>query len=161
MTPAGPGISRLEILRAWPVAVCPNCGCCGGWVAHMEAAGFAVDVVETDDLEPLRKQVGVPTGKASCHTAQVDGYFVEGLVPADDVKRLLREHPSARGITAPGMPMGSPGMEVSSGATPTYTVLLVGPRRQHPRIREPRRLTRRRAPTGCRRSRPRAPARAT
>src|SRR5688572_10565946 len=109
MTPAGPGISRLEILRAWPVAVCPNCGCCGGWVAHMEAAGFAVDVVETDDLEPLRKQVGVPTGKASCHTAQVDGYFVEGLVPADDVKRLLREHPSARGITAPGMPIGVAG----------------------------------------------------
>ena len=103
----------------------PTCGCCGAWVAHMEAAGFAVDVVETDDLEPIRRLVGVPAGKASCHTAQVDGYFVEGHVPADDVKRLLAERPAARGITAPGMPPGSPGMELPSGETPAYRVLLV------------------------------------
>ena len=86
----------------------PTCGCCAGWVKHMEASGFAVEVVETHDLEPVRKDVGVPVGKASCHTAQVDGYFVEGHVPADDVKRLLAERPDARGLTAPGMPIGSP-----------------------------------------------------
>ena len=103
----------------------PTCGCCSGWVKHMEQEGFAVEVVETDDLETIRKAVGVPTGKASCHTAQVDGYFVEGHVPADDVKRLLAERPDARGLTAPGMPVGSPGMEVPSGATPAYRVLLV------------------------------------
>ena len=103
----------------------PTCGCCAGWVKHMEASGFAVEVVETHDLEPVRKDVGVPVGKASCHTAQVDGYFVEGHVPADDVKRLLAERPDARGLTAPGMPIGSPGMEVPSGATPGYAVLLV------------------------------------
>lgn len=103
----------------------PTCGCCTLWVDHLRGAGFAVDVVETPDLEPIRKQVGVPVGKASCHTAQVDGYFVEGHVPADDVKRLLAERPDARGLTAPGMPLGSPGMEVPSGATPAYSVLLV------------------------------------
>jgi hypothetical protein len=103
----------------------PTCGCCSLWVQHMQHAGFAVDVVETDDLESVRRHVGVPVGKASCHTAQVDGYFVEGHVPADDVKRLLAERPAARGLTAPGMPAGSPGMEVPSGATPGYSVLLV------------------------------------
>ena len=103
----------------------PTCGCCAGWVKHMEASGFAVEVVETHDLEPVRKDVGVPVGKASCHTAPVEGYFVEGHVPADDVKRLLAERPDARGLTAPGMPIGSPGMEVPSGATPGYAVLLV------------------------------------
>ena len=104
----------------------PTCGCCTAWVTHMQQAGFPVDVVATDDLDSVRKKAGVPAGKASCHTAVVEGYFVEGHVPAEDVARLLRERPDARGLTVPGMPVGSPGMEVPSGAVQPYSVLLVG-----------------------------------
>jgi hypothetical protein len=73
----------------------------------------------------VKRRVGVPAGKGSCHTAEIAGYFIEGHVPAADVKRLLREKPDARGLTAPGMPMGSPGMEMPDGRTPPYVVELV------------------------------------
>jgi hypothetical protein len=79
-------------------------------------------VHETDDLEPLRRQLGVPYGKGSCHTAMVDGYVIEGHVPAADIQRLLAEHPNARGLALPGMPAGSPGMEVPDGHVQAYTV---------------------------------------
>ena len=104
----------------------PSCGCCGSWVEHMRTAGFAVEVRDTDDLNPLKERVGVPYGKGSCHTAEVGGYFIEGHVPADDVKRLLAERPDAKGLVLPGMPMGSPGMESPDGRTQAYTVELVG-----------------------------------
>ena len=81
---------------------------------------------ERDDLEPIRKQLGVPYGKGSCHTAEVGGYVVEGHVPAEDVKRLLAERPKARGLVVPGMPMGSPGMESPDGRVQPYTVELIG-----------------------------------
>lgn len=100
----------------------PTCGCCGAWVEHMRAAGFQVQVEERADLEPVRQRLGVPGGKVSCHTAQVGGYFVEGHVPADDVKRLLAERPRARGLVVPGMPLGSPGMETPDGRVQPYTV---------------------------------------
>ena len=103
----------------------PTCGCCGAWVEHMRGAGFEVEVRDTDDLNPIKKGLGVPADKASCHTAQVGGYFVEGHVPADDVKRLLTEHPDARGLAVPGMPPGSPGMEVPAGREQPYSVDLV------------------------------------
>lgn len=103
----------------------PTCGCCKLWVEHLQRAGFPVQVVETDDLAPIKAQVGVPPGRGSCHTAQVAGYFVEGHVPADDIVRLLTERPDARGLALPGMPIGSPGMEVPSGAVQPYTVELV------------------------------------
>ena len=102
-----------------------SCGCCGLWVDHMRAAGFAVEVRNTDDLNPLKERVGVPYGKGSCHTAEVNGYFVEGHVPAADVKRLIAEKPDAKGLVLPGMPMGSPGMESSDGRIQPYTVELV------------------------------------
>ena len=102
-----------------------SCGCCGLWVDHMRAAGFAVDVRNTDDLNPLKERVGVPYGKGSCHTAEVNGYFVEGHVPAADVKRLIAEKPDAKGLVLPGMPMGSPGMESPDGRIQPYTVELV------------------------------------
>jgi hypothetical protein len=92
----------------------------------MRTAGFAVEVRDTDDLNPLKERVGVPYGKGSCHTAEVGGYFIEGHVPADDVKRLLAERPDAKGLVLPGMPMGSPGMESPDGRTQAYTVELVG-----------------------------------
>lgn len=103
----------------------PTCGCCGAWVEHMRGAGFSVEVRESDDLGPIKEALGIPYGKGSCHTAEVDGYFVEGHVPAEDVKRLLAEKPGAKGLVLPGMPAGSPGMEMPDGRTDAYTVELV------------------------------------
>lgn len=103
----------------------PTCGCCGLWVAHLEKAGFVTEVHNMDDLGAIKQRVGVPYGMGSCHTAEVGGYFIEGHVPAEDIKRLLRERPSAKGLTVPGMPAGSPGMEVASGHIDRYDVLLV------------------------------------
>ena len=91
----------------------------------MRAAGFDVLVQETDNLHPIKERVGVPLGKGSCHTAQVGGYFIEGHVPVADVKRLLAEKPDAKGLVLPGMPAGSPGMELPDGRTEPYTVDLV------------------------------------
>lgn len=102
-----------------------SCGCCGSWVEHMRKASFAVEVRDQDDINPLKERLGVPDGKASCHTAEVGGYFIEGHVPAEDVKRLLTEKPDAKGLVLPGMPMGSPGMEMPDGRTQPYTVELV------------------------------------
>lgn len=103
------------------------CGCCTKWVEHMRAEGFQVRVVETEDMGPVKQRVGIPPAKGSCHTAEVGGYFVEGHVPAADVKRLLAERPKARGLTVPGMPAGSPGMETPGGRVQPYTVELIGP----------------------------------
>lgn len=102
-----------------------GCGCCGGWVAHMQRNGFQVNAtdVEPERMEQVKQRAGVTADLASCHTAFVEGYFVEGHVPAEDVARLLAERPDAAGLTAPGMPLGSPGME-GAGAEP-YQVLLV------------------------------------
>jgi hypothetical protein len=102
----------------------PTCGCCEKWIGHMQGAGFAVEVHNLDDLGAIRDEVGVPVGQGSCHTAKVGDYFVEGHVPADDVKRLLAEKPDARGLAVPGMPQGSPGMEQGNTPQP-YDVLLV------------------------------------
>lgn len=102
----------------------PNCGCCSGWVRHLQDAGFAVQVDETLELELLRTRLGVPPELAACHTAEVDGYLIEGHVPAAAVRRLLAERPEGKGLAVPGMPAGSPGME---GGTPqSYAVLLFG-----------------------------------
>ena len=103
-----------------------SCGCCGAWVEHMQQAGFPVEVRNLDDVTPVKQRVGVPLAKGSCHTAEVGGYFVEGHVPADDVKRLLAEKPAAKGLVLPGMPAGSPGMETPDGRVQPYIVELVG-----------------------------------
>ena len=103
----------------------PSCGCCVHWIEHMRQAGFAVEVHDHDDMGPIKQRAGVPYAKGSCHTAEIDGYFVEGHVPAGEVKRLLAERPDARGLTVPGMPAGSPGMEVPDGTVHPYAVELV------------------------------------
>lgn len=103
----------------------PSCGCCGLWVAHLRQAGFQVDVRHEDDLNPIKERLGIPYGKGSCHTAEIGGYVVEGHVPAADIKRLLTEKPDAKGLVLPGMPLGSPGMEVPDGTVQPYTVELV------------------------------------
>ena len=102
-----------------------SCGCCTAWVKHLRQSGFSVDVHELGDLGLIKERVGVPVGMGSCHTAEASGYFVEGHVLADDIKRLLRERPDAKGLTVPGMPADSPGMEVASGKIEPYDVLLV------------------------------------
>jgi hypothetical protein len=97
-----------------------TCGCCTGWVDHMRAAGFTVDardVPTNADLMRVKVDAGVPGAMATCHTALIDGYVVEGHVPADQVKRLLADRPAVAGIAVPGMPVGSPGME-GPGAQP-------------------------------------------
>lgn len=89
----------------------PSCGCCGEWIKHMRASGFRVEVRDVADVALIRRDNAVPEALASCHTALVGGYFIEGHVPAGDVWRLLRERPAVRGLVVPGMVPGSPGME--------------------------------------------------
>ncbi len=89
----------------------PTCGCCSKWVDHMREAGFEVEARGLNDLSAIKSQYGVQRSFSSCHTALVDGYVVEGHVPSEYVERLLKERPDVDGITVPGMPIGSPGME--------------------------------------------------
>lgn len=101
-----------------------TCGCCGKWVEHLRANGFKVTVQEVDSTAAVQQKYGVPEEMRSCHTATVGGYTLEGHVPAADVKRLLAEHPKAKGLAVPGMPMGSPGME--GPRQDAYSVVLFG-----------------------------------
>ena len=89
----------------------PTCGCCTKWIDHLRAAGFVVAATELQDLTAIKTANGVPPHLASCHTALVDGYVIEGHVPASDLERLLKDRPAVSGLAVPGMPMGSPGME--------------------------------------------------
>lgn len=120
-----PAVTATADLPLVVVHKSPSCGCCGLWVDHLEQAGFQVEVRNEDNLNPIKERVGVPFGKGSCHTAEVAGYFVEGHVPAEDIKRLLSEKPNAKGLVLPGMPLGSPGMEVPDGTVQPYTVEIV------------------------------------
>lgn len=104
-------VASLEELPTILVYKTDGCGCCNGWVEHLQAAGFEVDARNVTDLMSVKLDAGVPTDLSSCHTALVGGYVVEGHVPADVVKRMLAERPEAAGIAVPGMPIGSPGME--------------------------------------------------
>jgi hypothetical protein len=88
-----------------------SCGCCKQWVDHARANGFTVRIVDTEDLNSVKREMGIPAALASCHTVVVGSYLVEGHVPAGDIKRLLRDRPRVRGLAVPGMPIGSPGME--------------------------------------------------
>lgn len=103
----------------------PWCGCCGGWVKHLQANSFAVEVVELEDLAPIRDKHGVPFELSSCHTGVANGFVFEGHVPAADVVRFLKEKPKALGLTVPGMVVGSPGMEAPDGRTEPYDTLLL------------------------------------
>ena len=125
---AGMAVGERALAAGLPeVAVTkdPTCGCCEKWVAHMREAGFTVTVTE-GPVNPLKIRLGVPRELASCHTAQVGGYVVEGHVPAGAIKRLLAEKPKGTGLSVPGMPVGSPGMEVEDMQPDTYDVVLFG-----------------------------------
>jgi len=88
-----------------------SCGCCGAWVEHLKANGFVTRVVNVDNPSDYREKGGIPNELGSCHTGMVQGYAIEGHVPASDIKRLLAARPKARGLAVPGMPLGAPGME--------------------------------------------------
>lgn len=126
---AGAAAAALPVLAAnrlplVEVFKSPTCGCCGAWVDHLKAAGFPVKVVEVDDTTVTRKRYGLPDKFGSCHTGIVNGYVVEGHVPAAEIKRLLAAKPSAIGLAVPGMPVGSPGMEYGDRKDP-YDVYLI------------------------------------
>jgi hypothetical protein len=98
-----------------------DCECCGRWVKHMSTSGFVVTVREVADVSEIKRTMGVPAALASCHTALVGPYVIEGHVPADLVKKVLRDKPPILGLAAPGMPVGSPGME--GGAKQPYDII--------------------------------------
>jgi hypothetical protein len=106
----------------------PGCECCDGWAKHLRANGYSVSVTESDDLEALKAKLGIPDDLRSCHTGQMGDYLFEGHVPAVGIAYLLREKPEGMtGLAVPGMPVGSPGMEVKGGKLETYSVILFGP----------------------------------
>lgn len=111
---APPAAVMQQEVRAGDLVVykSPTCGCCGGWADHMRANGFTVIERDTSDVGAVKQRLGVLPSLGSCHTAIIAGYVVEGHVPADDVIRLLEERPAIVGIAVPGMPAGSPGMEM-------------------------------------------------
>ena len=123
-------IGQAETLPLVTVTKDPSCGCCEGWADHIRAAGFPVKIVESADVDSLKQRLGVPAELASCHTAEMDGYVVEGHVPAAALRRLLAERPVATGLAVPGMPAGSPGMDFSGADPGAYEVLLFGPTTQ-------------------------------
>lgn len=112
------GAPQLTVFKS------PTCGCCHAWVEHMRENGFSVAVVDTVDLAPVKARHGVGRHLESCHTAVVDGYVIEGHVPADLVAKLLTERPEVAGLAVPGMPVGSPGME--GAYKEAYDVLAFG-----------------------------------
>lgn len=120
------GVGTLMAQRPRPtveVYKSPTCGCCANWVKHLEQHGFATRVTNIEDLSTVKTTNNVPSRLQSCHTATVDGYVLEGHVPAADVQRLLKDRPAIRGLAVPGMPIGSPGMEVPNTKPAPYDVM--------------------------------------
>jgi hypothetical protein len=105
----------------------PNCGCCTAWADKLTAAGFDLEVRENLAMNRLKARLGVPQRLASCHTAEIAGYVIEGHVPSAEIVRLLTERPAAKGLAVPGMPLNSPGMEVPGASDEEYDVVLFGP----------------------------------
>jgi hypothetical protein len=115
--------TRLALEGAPTITVykTPTCGCCSSWVEHLREHGFEVETHDLNNLDQVKRRHGITRSLESCHTAEVDGYVVEGHVPADLIERMLRERPEIAGLAVPGMPMGSPGME--GHYTERYNVL--------------------------------------
>jgi len=116
-------VVSLPTVQVWKS---PTCGCCKDWIKHLEANGFKVQAYDKGN-NAKRSELGMPTKFGSCHTALVEGYVIEGHVPAREIKRLLQEKPSALGLSVPEMPIGSPGMDGPEygGQIDPYDVLLV------------------------------------
>jgi hypothetical protein len=115
--------SEAQAAELIEVAKSPTCGCCTAWIDRLRWAGFQVEIRDMDDVTPFARNLGVPDNLRSCHTGSIGGYAIEGHVPVADIRRLLAERPDAAGIAVPGMPHGSPGMEVNNEREP-YDVIL-------------------------------------
>jgi hypothetical protein len=120
---AGPALAAAP--RDLTVYKTESCGCCRGWVTTMTRAGFRPKVISVEDISPIWRKHGVPDALSSCHLGLISGYVTVGHVPPIDVARLLRERPNAIGLTVPGMPLGSPGMEAPDGRKEPYDTLLL------------------------------------
>ena len=114
---AAPASDVIQVYKA------PTCGCCGEWIEHLREHGFTVEVIDQPNMMAVKSELGLPGELASCHTARIAGYLVEGHVPAEDIKRLLEERPQVAGLAVPGMPIGSPGMEVEGRPADAYDVV--------------------------------------
>ena len=122
-----PEISTMAASASVPVITVyktPSCGCCHDWVMHLQKNGFEVVAYDVPDTSPYRSKLGVPKELGSCHTGVIDGYALEGHVPATEIKRLLAEKPRARGLSVPGMVVGSPGMETDGTRRDAFDVVL-------------------------------------
>jgi hypothetical protein len=116
---AAAGAATVEVWKS------PTCGCCEAWIAHLRGAGLVVAAHNVADMDAVKTRRGVPASLASCHTAMVGGYMIEGHVPAGDIERLLKERPHIRGLAVPGMPQGAPGMASSTGSKAPYATLAI------------------------------------
>ena len=116
-----PRLQSVSDLPTVQVYKSPTCGCCSKWVAHLEANGFKVEATDVNNINLIKRSYGIPETVASCHTAVVGDYLVEGHVPAKDIIQLLKQKPAIKGIAVPGMPIGSPGME--GGNPESYDVV--------------------------------------
>ena len=118
--------AEVEVNQTKPIEITvyrsPTCGCCSKWIKHLEENQFNIKDIVSDDMQAIKEKYGVPRNMASCHTAIVDGYVIEGHVPARDIKRLLKIKPKVIGISVPGMPSGTPGMEMGGRKDP-YQVI--------------------------------------
>ncbi len=110
--PSYSGTKEMTVYRS------PSCGCCGVWVEHAEKHGFKVKDIKTEEIEAIKQKYNVPPQLAACHTTIIDGYALEGHIPADDIKRFLKEKPKLAGLAVPGMPLGTPGMEAGDRKQP-------------------------------------------
>lgn len=133
---AAPGLPKVVVSKD------PTCGCCGGWVEHLRGAGFSVEVIDTAEINRVKARLGVPADLHACHTAEVGGYVIEGHVPAAAIERVLRDKPQAKGLAVPGMPAGSPGMNIEGTPPEEYTVFLYGTfgKKEFARFKEAREL---------------------
>lgn len=112
--------SELPVVEVYKSA---TCGCCNKWIEHLKQSGFSVKAKTLSAMRAFKQSLGIAPRLTSCHTALVGGYIIEGHVPANDMKRLLKTRPHIKGLSVPGMPLGSPGMEQPDGAKENYNVL--------------------------------------
>ena len=117
-TPAADAVAKKPVITVYKD---PSCGCCKSWIEHLIKHGYRVDAKDSHEMTEIKRSLGVPEALTSCHTAVVNGYLIEGHVPAADIARLLKTKPKVAGLAVPGMPMGSPGME--GPRTQKYDVL--------------------------------------
>ncbi len=122
-TPASESTTGAQAMPEMVVYRSPTCGCCSDWVSYVEEHGYTVTVEDVQDIAVVKEEHNIPQRAWSCHTALVDGYVVEGHVPIEDIERLLSERPDVAGIAVPGMPVGSPGMEVPGAELQPFDVV--------------------------------------